>query len=146
MATRIIVVLILVFLTTSLAAANELYFPKDDWETVKPAAAGWNPDKLSTAIDFAMSRKSSGIVILYRGRIMAERHQDLQPKSARCCVRGARPEVLRRAVLGSCRDTTWRYSRCDRKTKIRQRVLAPSDRSRAKVKVDIHRSDQANGP
>ena len=30
-----------------------------------------------------MSRKSSGIVILYRGRIMAERHQDLQPKSAR---------------------------------------------------------------
>ena len=76
-------VALMVICLVSPATAAELYFPGDDWKTVKPAAAGWDSDKLSAAIDFAMSRKSSGVVVLHRGRIMAERHQDLKTKSIR---------------------------------------------------------------
>jgi len=66
-----------------IALATELYFPADDWDTVEPGAVGWDPDKLAAAMDLAMSRKSSGVVILHRGRIMAEKYQDIRPKSFR---------------------------------------------------------------
>ena len=53
-----------------------LYFPPADgtWETVAPAAAGWDPARLDAALALAEDRASTGVVILYRGRIMAERH------------------------------------------------------------------------
>ncbi len=59
------------------AAADDLYFPTDTWETVEPKRVGWDEQKLSQAVDFAMSRKSSGVLILHRGRILAEKYQEL---------------------------------------------------------------------
>jgi len=54
--------------------AQHLYFPPEDgtWEMVDPASVGWNPRGLQDALRVAVDRSSSGVVILYRGRIMAE--------------------------------------------------------------------------
>jgi len=61
------------------AANASLYFPPVDgeWEHVAPASVGWNADKLNEALDIAGKNRSSGVVILHRGRIMAERYWDL---------------------------------------------------------------------
>ncbi len=61
------------------AHAAEFYFPPatQAWESIAPAAAGWDEEKLSEALDIAGERKSSGVVILHNGRIMAERYWEL---------------------------------------------------------------------
>jgi CubicO group peptidase (beta-lactamase class C family) len=82
MISRIIISLALLSIASA-AAATELYFPEDTWETVKPGKVGWREDQLESAVDFAMSRNSSGVVVLYRGRILAERYQELPKKSLR---------------------------------------------------------------
>lgn len=58
------------------AAKGKLYFPPAEgkWETVEPAEAGWDVDKLQAALDFAGHNNSTGVVILYRGKILAETH------------------------------------------------------------------------
>lgn len=62
-------------LTQSLSAA-ELYFPPNagNWQKADPAAHGWNTGLLSAALDIAGQRNSSGVVILFNGRILAERY------------------------------------------------------------------------
>ena len=59
-----------------------LYFPpaKGQWEMIDPAKIGWNPAKLKELMDYAGKNKSSGVVILYRGRILAEQYWPLDPK------------------------------------------------------------------
>jgi CubicO group peptidase (beta-lactamase class C family) len=66
-------------------SAQSLYFPSSDdqWEHIDPASAGWNAALLSAALDLAGERDSSGMVILYRGRIMAERYWELDNPSRR---------------------------------------------------------------
>ena len=66
-------------------AAEELYFPASDesWESVAPASVGWDSEKLNAALDIAGARKSSGVVILHGGRIMAERYWDSPDASRR---------------------------------------------------------------
>ncbi len=54
-----------------------MYFPPlttDAWETVSPAALGWDTVALNNALTFAGQQKSTGVVILWRGRIAAERY------------------------------------------------------------------------
>jgi CubicO group peptidase (beta-lactamase class C family) len=53
-----------------------LYFPPDDgaWETVEPAAAGWQPDRLAAAVDVAGKAKSTSFVVVTGGRIVAEQY------------------------------------------------------------------------
>jgi len=59
----------------SLPAARPLYFPTaDNWETVAPADVGLNTDKLQSALDYAGRNQSSSVVILHRGKIVAEQH------------------------------------------------------------------------
>lgn len=62
------------------APADGLYFPSDNaqWETTDPAAAGWNVEALEAALDYAGAQRSSGVVILLRGRIVAERYWDVE--------------------------------------------------------------------
>ena len=57
-------------------AEQDLYFPNDDasWETVAPEDVGWDTTALEAAFDVAQQRNSSGLLILHRGRIMAERY------------------------------------------------------------------------
>ena len=70
----------------SVLAATEdppLYFPPADgpWETVDPAEAGWDAERLDAALALAGERDSTGVVILHRGRILAERHWTLDSPS-----------------------------------------------------------------
>lgn len=65
-----------IFIAIETAFAAELYYfpaPEGEWETVDPESVGWDSAKLSAALDVAGARKSSSVVILYRGRILAER-------------------------------------------------------------------------
>jgi len=75
---------LLIALPSAQAAKKDapLYFPpaKGQWEMIDPAKIGWNPAKLKELMDYAGKNKSSGIVILYRGRILAEQYWPLDPK------------------------------------------------------------------
>ena len=67
-----------------LAAAKKnatLYFPptKGEWARIDPAKVGWSPPKLKKLMDYAGKNKSSGVIILYRGRILAEQYWPLNP-------------------------------------------------------------------
>jgi CubicO group peptidase (beta-lactamase class C family) len=60
--------------------SSGLYFPpvKGKWETVPLDEAGWNVAKLNTAMNYAGEQNSSAVVILYRGRILAEQYWQLK--------------------------------------------------------------------
>jgi CubicO group peptidase (beta-lactamase class C family) len=62
---------------------STLYFPNGSgpWETVSPQAAGWNAQALDDALAYAQQANSSGVVIAFSGRILAERYW--QPPAAR---------------------------------------------------------------
>ena len=62
-----------------LADPDVLYFPPAGgvWESVDPAAIGWNVGGLEAALQYAGEQRSSGVVILHQGRIVAERYLSL---------------------------------------------------------------------
>ena len=54
-----------------------MYFPpigSDTWETVTPQSLGWDATKLNEAIDYAGTKNTYGLIILYKGRIVAEKY------------------------------------------------------------------------
>ena len=65
------------------ASDRRLYFPpvEEPWETVAPSGVGWNAERLDAALAVAGERDSTGVVILHRGRILAERHWTLDSPS-----------------------------------------------------------------
>ena len=65
------------------ASAQSLYFPGEEWERIAPADVGWDQQKLTTAIDYAISQNSSGVVVLYGGKMMAERYQRIERPTLR---------------------------------------------------------------
>jgi CubicO group peptidase (beta-lactamase class C family) len=71
-------------LGTGLGAA-ELYFPPAGgaWQTIAPEVAGWRSAGLEAALDFAGKRGASEVVILHRGRVLAERVYALAEPSPR---------------------------------------------------------------
>lgn len=62
------------------AGSLDLYFPpmKGKWETVSLEETGWKAAKLKIAMEYAGEQNSSGVVILYRGRILAEQYWELK--------------------------------------------------------------------
>ncbi len=60
----------------------KLYFPptKGEWKKVDAASLGWDAKNLEAAFDFAKTERSSGLVILHRGRLVAERYWTLEVK------------------------------------------------------------------
>ena len=63
--------------------SQEIYFPPTDsnWETISPEDAGWDPERLQNVLDYAGGQRSSGVVVAYKGRIMAEQYWNLTPDS-----------------------------------------------------------------
>ena len=61
------------------AVRKPFYFPPaiSQWEQVLPAKVGWDTAKLNESLELAGKNNSSGVVILHRGRIMAERYWNL---------------------------------------------------------------------
>ena len=64
-----------------IATSATLYFPpsEGEWVRVEPEAIGWNAEALDAALEYAQEQRSSGVVILHRGRILAERYWKLEP-------------------------------------------------------------------
>ena len=59
------------------AIPTTMYFPPigpDTWETVTPQSLGWDVTKLNEAIDFAGTKNTYGLIILYKGRIVTEKY------------------------------------------------------------------------
>lgn len=73
---------------TGPSAPAGYYFPEPQgqWENVEPADAGWSKAALAEAVDFAGRKASSGLVVVWRGRLLAERYWD---------VSGALPEGMK---------------------------------------------------
>jgi CubicO group peptidase (beta-lactamase class C family) len=61
---------------TTSERSSSLYFPPAGatWDQISPAAVGWDEGKLRAALDFAGKTHASGVVILYRGRLLAEQY------------------------------------------------------------------------
>jgi len=78
--------LLLVALLSSTAWTAEkdetaLYFPPagEQWKRIDPARAGWDPKKLKSALSFAGKNNSSAVVLIYRGRLLAEQYWQRKP-------------------------------------------------------------------
>jgi CubicO group peptidase (beta-lactamase class C family) len=57
--------------------AAQRYYPPltgEAWETVAPAAIGWDAAALDSAIAYAGARNSTALLVLHRGRLVAERY------------------------------------------------------------------------
>lgn len=48
--------------------------PGGTWQTIDPATIGWDSTALRNALDWAGGQRSTAVVILWRGRIVAERY------------------------------------------------------------------------
>ena len=58
---------------------TNLYFPEDEtWETVDPASVGWDQSGLDEVMRFAKENRSTGLVMLHRGRVMCEQYWRLE--------------------------------------------------------------------
>ncbi len=58
-------------------APTAWYFPPvtgTAWSTARPAEAGFDSTALASAVDWAMAQASDAVVLLWRGRIVAERY------------------------------------------------------------------------
>ncbi|MCU0618706.1 MAG: beta-lactamase family protein [Gemmatimonadaceae bacterium] len=57
-------------------APLSVVFPgvSDPWPTIAPSAIGWDSLALAQALDWAGTRRSRAVVVLWRGRIVAERY------------------------------------------------------------------------
>ena len=53
-----------------------LYFPgkQGQWEIVDAEVAGWNQSRLNALLDWVGEQRSSSVLILWQGRILAEKH------------------------------------------------------------------------
>ena len=85
--------LAVILLVAPALAAGEFYFPSagSDWSRVKPSDAGWNKTRLQKALDYAGSQRSTGVVILHKGKLLAEEYWELPKKNS---------EKFRRRRLG----------------------------------------------
>ncbi len=56
--------------------ASGLYFPgnQEPWEIVGSEEAGWNQSQLDALLDWAGERGSTSVLILWQGRVLAEKH------------------------------------------------------------------------
>jgi CubicO group peptidase (beta-lactamase class C family) len=60
---------------------NGLYYPgknEDNWATITPTDAGYNPADIDQIMQLAENNNSSALIILYQGKIMAKRYWDIE--------------------------------------------------------------------
>ncbi|MCZ6674544.1 MAG: serine hydrolase, partial [Verrucomicrobia bacterium] len=62
--------------TSACTCEKGIYFPPEngEWETIDPASAGWDQSKLDELLTFAGEQRSSGVLILQNGKILAEQY------------------------------------------------------------------------
>ena len=64
----------------TIAYSSDLYFPTltSKWETISPERVGINPQKLQKIIEYAKMQNSTGLIILYEGRILTEQNWNIK--------------------------------------------------------------------
>jgi len=83
MKTLLFLILNIVLLVSSshaIANSSDLYFPKvtSKWETISPEQVGINSQKLQEIIKYAKKQNSTGLIILYEGRILTEQYWNIE--------------------------------------------------------------------
>ncbi|MEO1525723.1 MAG: serine hydrolase [Planctomycetota bacterium] len=78
MLTRFVLLVLGCWLIPQSLLGQELSFPTAEWKTVAADEIGWDAKKLDEAIEFAFERRTTSLVILHGGRILAERHESLE--------------------------------------------------------------------
>jgi CubicO group peptidase (beta-lactamase class C family) len=71
---------------------QDMYFPPlttDDWQTLSPQTLGWDVAKLDEAINYAASKNTYGLMILYKGRSVVERYWNSWNKDTRYPIASA---------------------------------------------------------
>ena len=68
-----------VFNTTLCVDPEAWYFPpidpaNDEWETIPPGTLGWDEAILQDTLDYLGEHNSKGVLLLYKGRILAEQY------------------------------------------------------------------------
>jgi CubicO group peptidase (beta-lactamase class C family) len=73
-------VVLMAVCSVAVADTAKVYFPSTEgsWERIEPRDAGWNAEKIQEALDIAGESKSSGVVILLNGRILAEQYWEIR--------------------------------------------------------------------
>lgn len=78
----LLVLNIILFISSgnAIADSSELYFPTvtSMWETISPERVGINPQKLQKIIEYAKKQNSTGLIILYKGRILTEQNWNIK--------------------------------------------------------------------
>lgn len=66
-----------------LRESGESYLPDSDmaWATLSPEQAGWDATALDNALRFAGEHASSAVVVLYQGRILAEKYWQVSARA-----------------------------------------------------------------
>ncbi len=55
-------------------SVEEHYFPEENWQSITPAAAGWDAQALEAVLGFAQERSSSSLLVVVAGKLLAEGH------------------------------------------------------------------------
>ncbi len=78
---RTVLAAFLILAASNAGLSQTLYFPEKGkaWETADPAEAGWGARALEGALDYAREQRSSSVVVLLNGRILAEGHWEVPP-------------------------------------------------------------------
>jgi len=89
------------------------YFPPVDgsanWDTISPARLGYDATALRNAIDWAGQQQSTAVIVLWRGRIVAERYwngwtidkDSIIASAGKSVVSALAGEFVRRGTLGA---------------------------------------------
>jgi CubicO group peptidase (beta-lactamase class C family) len=73
-----------------------MYFPpvgSDVWETINAKSLGWDTAKLNAAINYAASKNTYGLMILYNGRVITEQYWNGWTKDTRYPIASAGKSV-----------------------------------------------------
>jgi CubicO group peptidase (beta-lactamase class C family) len=71
---------ILLMLPVAVSVAQDIYFPaEENWQMVDPVDTGWSVAGLEAVLAYAAEQRSSGLVMLLDGRILAEGYWEVGP-------------------------------------------------------------------
>ncbi|CAN5494202.1 serine hydrolase [soil metagenome] len=98
---------------SSRALAAPKYVPGSTWTTVDPGEAGWDPAGLRAIVRFAGERRSTTLLVVHRGRIVAERSWGPsagQPREIASCQKSVVSLLAGRAAARGLLDRDDRVS------------------------------------
>jgi len=73
----------------------DYYYPKTDvWDKVTPQSLGWDASKLKEAVQFAGANDSTALIVLYKGKIVAEEYWQRWGARSRANIASAAKSIM----------------------------------------------------